>query len=132
MRRREWVILITGSTGSALRAVGLPTFTSRWLAGASLFRRRSKLILEPNRHVQAAGMLMRDGAAKVRRGRSKAVRCRHRERFCLDRVLAIETRSPSMATKNIGAGQVAIRPFKRHGEAQWGRFFDHICFHPMR
>jgi multidrug efflux pump subunit AcrA (membrane-fusion protein) len=38
MRWHKWVVLTAGSTGAALRAVALPTFTSRRRTGA-LFRR---------------------------------------------------------------------------------------------
>src|SRR5262245_5009561 len=40
MHWHKWVVLIAGSTGSALRAVGLPTFTSRRMSARSQSRRQ--------------------------------------------------------------------------------------------
>jgi len=40
MHCHEWVVLIAGSTGSALRAVALPTFPSRRMPDAISSRRK--------------------------------------------------------------------------------------------
>src|SRR6476469_1499346 len=45
MRWHMWVVLIAGSTGSALRAVRLPTFTSRRMSGAISFTPQARLLL---------------------------------------------------------------------------------------
>ena len=47
MRWHKWVVLIAGSTGSALRVVRPPNFTSRRLTGAISFTRKRDGLLVP-------------------------------------------------------------------------------------